>query len=358
MDAMPFRLFNKENVPFIYEFSNKGSIARLKTLLAYTGIEHCFATGKEPDETGIWTRFAYNEKSRLKIFKYLPLPRKILDYLIALKLYIQGSKFLSMGYNIPRRLFDKFDVSVTHGLWQNEFFQKSGFIYYGWPFFVKNNKVQLDIFTREESYKVNKLIKEFNEKIDLYFIHLVDLDKVMHEYGVESLESKRKMKEQDKLIKEMATKFIERFGGNNKIVIWSDHGFLDVKGVVDVKNKIPGEITAFYDSTIARFWFRNDIEKRIVVGILKNIENGRVLSNEERLKYKIPMSRKYGDVLFISDPGYLILPNYHQGNKRIKGMHGYMPDKADTDGIFVSNIKLNKKVIEMRECKGIISSVS
>ena len=162
------------------------------------------------------------------------------------------------------------------------------------------------------------------------------------------------MLEQDDLVKVLVTKFFKKFGENNKIVIWSDHGFLDVKGTIDVKNKIPEGIIAFYDSTIARFWFRNDIEKRIVVGILKNIENGRVLSNEERLRYKIPMSGKYGDILFAADPEYLILPNYYQGNKRIKGMHGYMPDKADMDGIFVSNIKINKKFLEMKDCIGII----
>ena len=181
LDAMPFRLFNKENTPFLYEFSKKGCGLRLKTLLAYTGIEHCFITGKEPDETGIWTEFCYNEKSRLKIFKYLPLTRKVLNYLIALKLYLQGSKFLSKGYSIPKKFFDKFDVSIKHGLWENEFFQKNKFIYYGWPFFVKNNKAGLDIFTRADGYKVNKLINDYSDEIDLYFIHLVDLDKTMHQ---------------------------------------------------------------------------------------------------------------------------------------------------------------------------------
>ena len=61
LDALGYRFISKENTPFLYNYGKENSLLRLKTLLAYTGIEHTFITGELPSESGIWTGFVYKK---------------------------------------------------------------------------------------------------------------------------------------------------------------------------------------------------------------------------------------------------------------------------------------------------------
>ena len=355
VDGMNFTSINKENTPFFHDFSLKYGLSRLKTLLAYTGIENTFITGKMPNETGIWTEFLYRKNYLGKLLKLKPLPNNYLSYIYAFGKYILGDTFLSKLHHIPRRFFDKFSSSVKYGLWKNDFFQKNTFVYYGWPFFVKNNKINLDFIKRNDEYKAKKFIKSFCDDADIYFIHLVDLDKVSHKHGLEHEETLKEIKRQDEYCSLIVNEFMSSFK-DGTVVLWSDHGFVNVKGYINIKDLIDKYkgIDYFLDSTLARFWFKEDNIKKEFANELKKIKNGHTLSIEEKNKYCIPLSREYGEIIFAADPGYLILPNFYQGEKACKGMHGYMPDKADLDGFFMINRKINKKALNMNECLGVI----
>jgi predicted AlkP superfamily pyrophosphatase or phosphodiesterase len=290
-----------------------------------------------------------------KLLKLKPLPNNYLSYLYALGKYVMGDTFLSKLHYIPRKFFGKFSSSVKDGLWKNDFFQKNTFVYSSWPFFVKNNKINLDFIKRNDEYKAKKFIKNYSEDADIYFIHLVDLDKVSHEYGLGHEKTLEEIKKQDEYCSLIVNEFIAKFH-DGTVVLWSDHGFINVNGYINIKdliNKYNGA-DYFLDSTLARFWFKDNNYRNEIVNELKKLKNGHILSIEEKNKYNIPQSMEQGEVIFAADPGYLILPNFYQGKKACKGMHGYMPDKADLDGFFIINRKINRKTLNMNECLGVI----
>ena len=355
IDGLGFNRINKENTPFLHKFGNENSLIRLKTLLAYTGIENTFITGKWPNETGIWVEYIYNKNGIGNFLRIFPLHNKYLSYFYALLNYLKGSTFLSKFYNIPRRFFGVFNNSLKEGLWKNEYFHNKRFLYYSWPFFVINNKIKLDFIKRNDEYKVKKFIKKFDDNIDIYFLHTVDLDKASHEYGVNSENTLKEIKRQDEYASLIVNEFKSRFN-DCKIVIWSDHGFLDINGFVNIEEKIKKlkNVDYFLDSTIARFWFKDADTKNRVISELNKIKEGHILNLEEKNRYNIPLNREQGEIIFVVEPGYLILPNFYQGIKGCKGMHGYMPDKADLDGIFLINKKLNRKILNMNEALGLL----
>ena len=86
----------------------------------------------------------------------------------------------------------------------------------------------------------------------------------------------------------------------------------------------------FLDSTMVRFWFFSDRAERLIVDLLDNIEGGHILSQAEKDKYHLNYSHnKFGDIIFLVDPGVLIFPNFYQNKRPVKGMHGYAPETPD-----------------------------
>ena len=357
IDALGFKFISKENTPFLYKFGKENSLLRLNTLLGYTGIENTFISGKMPSETGIWTEFIYKENPIGKLLKIVPLSNNYLSYFYALMNYLKGDTFLSKLHNIPRTFFGKFNSGVKEGLWKRDFFRNRTFVYSAWPFFVVNNKVNLDFIKRNDEYKVSRFVKSFNENSDIYFIHLVDLDKTMHEFGTKHEKTINELKKQDEFASIIVNEFRSKFK-ESSIVIWSDHGFIDIKEEINIEEKIKDikNIDYFFDSTIARFWFKDIKAKDELMSVLSNIKNGKILGLKDKDKYHVPLGREYGDVIFALEPGYLIVPNFYQGNKGCKGMHGYMPDKADLDGFFIINKETNKKEIKMNEALRLIEN--
>ena len=356
LDALGYRFISKENTPFLYNYGKENSLLRLKTLLAYTGIEHTFITGELPSESGIWTGFVYKKNYIGKILRFIPLPNSILSYPYALmNYYLSGNTYLSKLYHIPRKFFGKFNSGTKHKIWKKDFFQKRSFVYYGWPFFVQNNKVKLDFIKRNDEYKVKKFINSFNDNTDIYFIQLVDLDKTMHEFGTVNEDTIKELRRQDSYASIIVNEFKAKFP-DSRVIIWSDHGFIDIKEEINIGEKIKNfkNIDYFLDSTIARFWFKSEKDREEIIRILSRIRHGKILDLKDKDKYNIPLGKEFGEVIFVLEPGYLFVPNFHQGKIGCRGMHGYMPDKADLDGIFIINKKINKKEIELNEVLGLI----
>ena len=100
LDALGFDFISEKNTPFLYSYGKENSLLKLKTLLGYTAIENTFITGKNPNETGIWTEFIYKDNKIGKILKLIPLKNSHLSYFYALLNYLNGDTFLSKLHNI------------------------------------------------------------------------------------------------------------------------------------------------------------------------------------------------------------------------------------------------------------------
>jgi len=145
IDGLGKDLISLENTPFLYEFGKNNLISRLETLFAFTGIEYCFFSGKEPDKTKIWLEF---EKSKRSIFnnpliRLFSFNKKLRTYLGAFIQLFSNRTYIAGLHNIPKNMLKYFDTSSKKGLWEKEYFKDKNFVFYKWPFFIQKDENKL-----------------------------------------------------------------------------------------------------------------------------------------------------------------------------------------------------------------------
>lgn len=353
IDGIMEDMISKETTPFLYNFAKTNTLVRLKTLLAFTGIPFTFFSGKNPDETDIWTEFVYSpKKSPFKFAKpFSFLGNESISYISAFSQYISGRTLLTKIYNIPAGKAGNFDTPTRGNIWKLKFFTNKNFICYKWPFFVKNKNATIK-FYEDDNARCKRVVRSIDNKIEIYSLQLLGLDKTAHHYGLHHQETIKKLREIDKVIEGMINSFRKKIL-NLEIFLWSDHGFVDVKRYVNLQELMPVDKSyiAFYGGTTAQFWFRNENIRESIKKILTKLKCGHILTDKERKKYHIPPSKRQGELIFIINPGYMIFPNYYQRTEKEKfrAMHGYAPDKVNCDGIFLTNKKIEGKTIEMKD---------
>jgi hypothetical protein len=180
---------------------------------------------------------------------------------------------------------------------------------------------------------------------DVTISFFFELDAILHWHGKDSPEAMRKLNELGGYINGLIEEHQRRYA-NGKIIVFSDHGMskvektLDVRGIIKALDHLTDtkDYLAFYDATMARFWFFREGVRSTVEGALQEVGGGRVLSEEERAIGGINFAdRRFGDLIFFADDGVLISPNYFQGRHLFKGVHGHCPPSADQDGFFATN---------------------
>jgi hypothetical protein len=150
-----------------------------------------------------------------------------------------------------------------------------------------------------------------------------ELDKIGHKFGTKSKEIIETIKKIDKKISKI-----------NFDLIFSDHGMIEITDFVSV----PETENCFIDSDMARYW-----------GGKKELENIRKKLPLNKGKIINCKNKIYGELIFLANSGVLISPNYWQGSKKIKGMHGYNPKQKDMKGIYIINKQGSKKDIDTFE---------
>ncbi len=158
---------------------------------------------------------------------------------------------------------------------------------------------------------------------EVEFEHIGELDKAAHEYGTKSEQTIMTIKKVD-----------EKLSKEDFDIIFSDHGMIDIKKIITV----PVSKNCFIDSDMARYWGNaeelNEIKKKLPLG------EGKIINWK---------NKSYGELIFMAKPGILILPNYWQGNKQAKAMHGYYGDNKELNGIYIIKRQGEKKDLEVKE---------
>ena len=155
----------------------------------------------------------------------------------------------------------------------------------------------------------------------------------------------------DKKIEELVEYAKKRYDKVN-IFIFSDHGMVEVIDTINVKEIIDQSILqpikdyiVFYDSTMVRFWIKRKEVGDKIVGLLDGTDHLTYLDEKLKEKYRIRFkTRKWGDLMFLANPGYRIFPDYFAPVRfNTKGMHGYWPEHPESKGIFITNTFFTRK---------------
>ena len=347
LDGLGKDLISKKNTPFIYKFGKENYFSELATLFAFTGIEYSFFTGKSPAETKIWLEFVRSKNSIFDniLLKKLSFNKKLRTLAGILIQLIKKRSYLCALHNIPKEKLKYFDSKAKEGLWKLDFFQKRNFVFYKWPFFVLkkkgNEKTKLILRYEKDEERLKRLLKE--KEVDVYYTQLVEIDKAIHRFGKKSKKTEKILRKIDGVVAKYIKKFLKENEGA-EIFLWSDHGFADIKDYINIRNKLPSKDVFFIGGTTIHFWFNNKERKKAIQNILKK-EKIKILNEKDAQKYKIPLSKEYGDLIGYLKKGRYFFPNFYQEKEteKFKAMHGY-PDDKELNGFLISNKKIPKKL--------------
>ena len=369
LDAFRKDYFSEENTPFLYSLIKKYGLGDLTPPFGFkttTG----FYTGFNPKSLNLFTSYIYEKNSR----KFSNLNLSLLSFLsnnpafslINLLRHFKGKDIFLPKINLNCLAY--FNLMQDKHFYQENIFQVKTlfdifrennikYLYYDFPLIIENSKSRIHYTLKNsDDSRFEKFLGLMKKDYDFYYVHFVDLDSIGHYKGTNSEELKNHLKKLDKMVEFILSKFnLEE----DNILLWSDHGMVDIKNTLDIKSKLPefgkGYIY-FLDSTMARFWFFNKEKRKEVLDILKNIKRGRILNKEDKKKLEIDFNHNlYGDEIFLANSGTLICPNFFQKNP-CKGMHGYDLSDKNEKTFFIINRK-KEKTKNKAEMKDLFSTL-
>lgn len=369
-----------EYMEFINTLEHK---ARVVPELGYSIACHAsMYTGVHTNKHEYWFIWEYNPKtSPFRWISKLHIPDNMLTRLLSYQItrLVYRKKYRSYYsihflWDIPLKYWRFFDVSEKK-FWTEQNYSKYKTIFeifreYGinyiiigmdkFPSIIKNVIKQI-LFQSQKRVK-----KSHNRKIncignDLQWVYLFygEIDGLSHQYGQDHPIVVNRIKEIDIEIETITRELLKRCHEDVDILLFSDHGHHFVEKFVDIHKLFKkhgynlNEFIHIIDANYARFWFRNEKERRIVEHILNELSDvGYILDDKLKYKYKVNTKTKnYGDLIFYLDlPCIFQKPSVKIGPMCIesvyKSMHGYLPDYEEMKGVIVTNLP-----IRMRECR-------
>jgi predicted AlkP superfamily pyrophosphatase or phosphodiesterase len=184
-----------------------------------------------------------------------------------------------------------------------------------------------------------------SEKIDFSFSYWPGLDGLLHSVGNLSPEIPKRLRMYEKWIAKVMETARDHYS-EVKLYVFSDHGMANCDELLDLKSQIESlglkmgeDYAVVYDSTMARFWFFNQVAREKISAELKTIPQGRIVpdSELEELHALFP-DRHFGELIFLVKEGVLIVPS-HMGERPIRAMHGYHPSEKHSYATLFTNEK-------------------
>jgi len=345
-----------EHMEFLNSFENK---ARVKTELpSYSNTCHAsMYTGVYPEKHKHFFIWKYSPNSSpFKVFSRLKLHKFVHDIRIKYLLYALRCK-LKFGIVPYGYLF-----FARHPLnyWANFDFEMVRFwgrpdMYVGkYPTIFKildKAGVEYQVIWKPKGSLSRINVK--NPPVPLTYIFIGHMDPVSHTYGQESPEAREMLKQIDTVLKNEYFEFEKIYGNDFFFLVFSDHGQTKIKERVDLyshfksKGRSLNDYLHFIDSCYARFWFKNENERREIEEVLSELEDkGFILTENvmDKCQAKMPKN-EYGNLVFCLEPPYV----FDVVDPKAISMHGYLPSHPDMDGICVANRKIKSSYIKLQD---------
>ncbi|MFX0196117.1 MAG: alkaline phosphatase family protein [Candidatus Hodarchaeota archaeon] len=331
--------------------------APLKTILGFSSAAlPSILTGKYPDEHGHWSMFFLSPNTSpfkwTKYLRFLP-PRLSQSYRFRAQLrkiikktaHIEG--YFSL-YAIPFNYLRYFDLCEKKNI-----YSPRGLNGYRSIFdHMKENRINYKCWNwrTPEKQNFNELLRNVrSSQTQAYFLYTASLDGLIHKTGTLSKHVGQQLSWFSAYIEKIYKEAEERFDQIG-LFVFSDHGMTDlIKGynldqeIERLKFRFEKDYFAFYDSTMARFWFFSSKAREGILSYLSQLQCGSLLSDEELKSQHIFFEdKRYGEAIFLMKPGYQIEPSY-MGRKALKAMHGYHPDDKNSFAVVMANKPINKE---------------
>jgi len=325
----------------------------LRTILGFSsGAIPTILTGVPPAQNGHWNLFYYDPQGSpfhwLRFFSFLP--DRLIDNRVSKKALKElGRRILGMGplfeCSVSPRLLPWFNYVEKRNIYDRGGITGASSIF-DW---LGHSGVPYRVYSYHHSsdQEIFKLARHDLENTDarFFFLYLSEMDIFLHNNCTDEGKWTTKLAWYNTEL-ERVFRVAEQIDPDVRFTLFSDHGMTPVKKHYDVVKQIealgyemPRDYLAVYDSTMARFWFFNSNARDRIVERLKELPAGRILPDQELQQLGILFhDQRYGEVIFLMHPGWLLSRSDFNGcNWMPVGMHGYHPDDANSDAVFLSS---------------------
>ena len=341
---------------------------RLETILGFSsGALPTLFTGRTPDQHGRWLMYRRANGSTLfRGFGALALlPARLrgshrLGSWLRREVERRGVHGYFHLYEVPRELLERFDLPEREdifapgslpmdSLWDT--LERRRISWRGWNWRTSEGG-NLEALAARAAMGDERLL----------FCYTADLDALLHRDGSRAGAVRERMARYDGWLSSLAEK-AEARGERLWLYLLSDHGMVDVGETRDVMGALqglavrwPADYLAFFDSTMARFWWRSPAAREPVVRALNALGGGRWLTREERAAQRTPPDfRAWGEDVFLLDPGVLMVPSF-MGRGPLAAMHGYDPAHPDMAALLWSNRPIPESVRHLTDVRAFLES--
>lgn len=327
---------------------------KLETILGYSSAcDPSIISGRLPGEHLMWSSFYYDPKgSPFKWTQALSiLPDAIFrrgrvrHYLSKLIKKTMGFTGYFQLYGVPFKYLPLFNYAEKKRIWEPGGLLRSETIFdelarRGIPHYVHDSAVS-------DETRLARLTADItSQRIEFAYCSLGKLDALMHAVGTRDPKVSDLIRWYDQEVRKLIAT-AEQYYDEVAWYVFTDHGMHDITEgynlIADVEQtglRWNRDYVAFYDSTMARFWFLNDGARQKITDVLSRHPKGRILSREDLQQKGVWFEDgMYGELIFLINSGIQIVPSF-MGVKQIKGMHGYDPADADSAASICSNRNL------------------
>lgn len=185
---------------------------------------------------------------------------------------------------------------------------------------------------------------------DLYLVYVSIPDAFGHRLGPDTEEYRCELQKMDSLLEQFVNR-TEEVSPENTYLFIGDHGMMTVQEQFDAGSeisdllrrsglKIGKDVIYFLDSTMTRLWAMSKKAKSVLPESLHRsaafAERGQWVHEDSARRHRIRWpDRRYGDHLWIANPGVLVYPDFFHQTSPCKGMHGYDPSISESQGVCV-----------------------
>ncbi|MFI5370934.1 MAG: alkaline phosphatase family protein [Candidatus Eisenbacteria bacterium] len=321
---------------------------RLDTVLGFsTGALPTLFTGRMPSEHGRWVMYRRAGSDTcfrgFGALRWLP-PRVRDSWRLSRMLHRvverRGVRGYFQLYEVPRSLLERFDLGErddifspgglpVDSLWDS--ITRRGLPWSHWDWRTPEPVAMAALERR---------LSEGDER--LLVLYTADLDALLHREGSGGTGVRERLARYSAWLERLDALARAR-GDTLWLYVISDHGMVDVTRHVDVMGRLapiaprmPRDYLAFYDSTMARFWWADTRAREKIRETLSGVP-GRWLDTETLTGMGCGFAdRAYGDDVFLLEAGVLLVPSF-MGSAPVAAMHGYDPSHPDMAALLLSN---------------------
>jgi len=350
-----FRPDYQRDAPYMRALAHRGLVGRLREPFGFVPRAAYFG-GLSPEQSGATHMYWFDpERSPFGAAAGLPLDSGTAEERKAMRCFLDErararvpafARHYASSLNIPRACLPFFALAEAHAPWEPGAGFRSLFheleerrlpwFWCGWP---TTNALP----DSTDAGIVRTALEGITPAHRFAFVHLQELDGVGHLHGPDSPELRARVATVDRLVGELVDTLHARVARLN-LVLFGDHGMVTVTRKVDVAAALAGtrlvpgvDYVHFLDSTMARFWFLTSRAKAEIVALMATLPGLALVDEETRRRHRIAAcDRRNGDAIYLAAPGVIVSPDFFQGGGLPpKGMHGYDPDCADNQGVFI-----------------------